>query len=153
MVMDLDDLRPRPGAKHRPKRVGRGYRSGHGGHESGRGTKGQGARSGVRMRPGFEGGQTPLWMRFPKRGFHNPLATEYAIVNVGLLDKHFSPGEEVTLDKLLAKGLVKDPKDGLKVLGEGELRKPLIVRAHKFSRTAKEKIEAAGGRAEEVAGA
>jgi len=92
-------------------------------------------------------------MRFPKRGFHNPLATEYAIVNVGLLDKHFSPGEEVTLDKLLAKGLVKDPKDGLKVLGEGELRKPLIVRAHKFSRTAKEKIEAAGGRAEEVAGA
>lgn len=150
MALDLDDLRPRPGAKPRPKRVGRGYGSGHGGHESGRGTKGQGARSGVRLRPGFEGGQTPLWMRFPKRGFHNPLAKEYAVVNVGLLEKHFSPGEEVTLERLLGLGLVKAPADGLKVLGQGELTKPLVVRAHGFSRTAKAKIEAAGGRAEEV---
>jgi large subunit ribosomal protein L15 len=150
MVLNLDDLRPLPGAKHRRKRVGRGYGSGHGGHESGRGTKGQGARSGVRMRPGYEGGQTPLWMRFPKRGFKNPFAKEYAIVNVGLLEKHFAPGEEVTPEKLMAKGLVKDLKEGVKILGEGELTKPLIVRAHKFSRAAKEKIEAAGGRTEEV---
>ncbi len=153
MALDLDDLRPRPGAKPRPKRVGRGCGSGHGGHASGRGTKGQGARSGVRLRPGFEGGQTPFWMRFPKRGFHNPLAKEYAIVNVGLLDKHFSPGEEVTLEKLRRLGLVKAPADGLKVLGQGALTKPLVVRAHGFSRTAKAKIEAAGGRAEEVPGA
>lgn len=153
MALDLDDLRPRPGAKPRPKRVGRGRGSGHGGHASGRGTKGQGARSGVRMRPGFEGGQTPFWMRFPKRGFHNPLAKECAIVNVGLLDEHFSPGEEVTLEKLRRLGLVKDPADELKVLGQGELTKPLVVRAHRFSRTAKAKIEAAGGKAEEVPGA
>jgi len=150
MVLNLDDLRPLPGAKRPRKRVGRGYGSGHGGHESGRGTKGQDARSGVRMRPGYEGGQTPLWMRFPKRGFKNPFAKEYAIVNVGLLEKHFAPGEEVTPEKLMAKGLVKDLKEGVKILGEGELTKPLIVRAHKFSRAAKEKIEAAGGRAEEV---
>jgi large subunit ribosomal protein L15 len=150
MTINLDDLRPAPGATHPPKRVGRGYGSGHGGHESGRGTKGQGARAGVRMRPGYEGGQTPLWMRFPKRGSRNPLAKEYAIVNVGILEKHFSPGEEVTLEKLMALGIVKDPKDGLKVLGEGTLTKPLIVRAKKFSRSAREKIEAAGGRAEEV---
>lgn len=150
MVPNLEDLRPTPGAKHRRKRVGRGHGSGHGGHESGRGTKGQGARAGVRMRPGYEGGQTPFWMRFPKRGFHNPLAREYAVVNVGLLDKHFSPGEEVTLARLQEKGLVKDPGDGLKVLGGGELTKPLVVRAHRFSRAAKEKIAAAGGHAEEV---
>lgn len=102
------------------------------------------------MRPGYEGGQTPLWMRFPKRGFHNPRAKEYATVNVGLLEEHFSPGEEVTLERLREKGLVKAPQGGLKVLGGGELRKPLIVRAHKFSRSARQKIEGAGGRAEEV---
>lgn len=150
MVKNLDDLRATPGAKKREKRVGRGYGSGHGGHESGRGTKGQNARAGVRMRPGFEGGQTPLWMRFPKRGFHNPLAKEYAEVNVGLLEKHFSPGEEVTPEKLLEKKIIKSLKDGVKILGEGELTKPLKVKAHKFSRTAKEKILRAGGQAEEV---
>ncbi len=150
MAKNLNDLRPAPGAKPRKKRVGRGYGSGHGGHESGRGTKGQKARAGVRMRPGYEGGQTPLWMHFPKRGFHNPLAKDYAVVNVGLLEKHFSPGEEVTPEKLWEKRLVRDIKDGVKILGGGELRKSLIVRAHKFSRTAKEKIAAAGGRAEEV---
>ncbi len=150
MMPKLDDLRPRRGAKHREKRVGRGYGSGHGGHESGRGTKGQGARAGVRMRPGYEGGQTPLWMHFPKRGFQNPLAQEYAVVNVGLLNEHFAPGEEVTLARLMEKGLVKDPRDGLKILGGGELTKPLVVRAHRFSKKAKEKIVAAGGRAEEV---
>jgi len=102
------------------------------------------------VRPGFEGGQTPFWMRFPKRGFKNPCRVEYAIVNVGQLEAHFEPGEVVTLEGLMARGIVKDPKDGLKVLGEGELTKALTVKAKKFSRAAREKILAAGGRAEEV---
>ena len=149
-MLRLSDLSPTPGSRHRRKRVGRGYSSGHGGHESGRGTKGQGSRSGVHVRPGFEGGQTPFWMRFPKRGFKNPCRVEYAIVNVGQLEAHFEPGEVVTLEGLMARGIVKDPKDGLKVLGEGELTKALTVKAKKFSRAAREKILAAGGRAEEV---
>lgn len=144
----LSDLRPAPGSKRRSKRVGRGYSSGHGGHESGRGTKGQNSRSGVTVRPGFEGGQTPFWMRFPKRGFHNVGRTEYAVVNLDLLEAHFGPGDEVTLDELLRRGLVKDPKAGLKVLGRGELRKPLVVKADRFSKSARQKVAAAGGRAE-----
>jgi len=149
-VLRLSDLRPTPGSRHRRKRVGRGYSSGHGGHESGRGTKGQGSRSGVHVRPGFEGGQTPFWMRFPKRGFKNPCRVEYAIVNVGDLEAHFEAGEVVTLEELMARGVVKDPKAGLKVLGEGELTKALTVKAKKFSSAAREKILAAGGVAEEV---
>ncbi|RLE31814.1 50S ribosomal protein L15 [Candidatus Acetothermia bacterium] len=148
--MGLHNLRPTPGARKREKRIGRGYGSGHGGHESTRGTKGQKSRSGGGMRPTFEGGQTPFWMRFPKRGFKNPLRIEYAIVNVGTLDKYFEAGEVVTPEALLSRGIVKDLKDGLKVLGAGELTKALTVRAHKFSKTAREKIEAAGGKAEEV---
>lgn len=100
------------------------------------------------MRPGYEGGQTPFWMRFPKRGFHNVARVEYAVVNVGELDARFEAGDEVSLAVLTHRGLIKDPKCGLKVLGEGELTKALVVRADRFSRTAKEKIEAAGGRAE-----
>ena len=146
----LSDLRPTPGSVHRRKRVGRGYSSGHGGHESGRGTKGQRSRSGVKLRPGYEGGQTPFWMRFPKRGFRNPTRREYAVVNVGQLDEHFQAGDVVTLEELMARGIVKDPKGGLKVLGEGELTKALTVKAAKFSRSAREKITAAGGVAEEV---
>ncbi|KUK26653.1 MAG: 50S ribosomal protein L15 [Acetothermia bacterium 64_32] len=130
--------------------MGRGYGSGHGGHESGRGTKGQGARAGVKVRPGFEGGQTPFWMRFPKRGFKNPCRVEYAVVNVGELGAHFEPGDVVTLEALMARGIVKDPKAGLKVLGEGELTKALTVKAKRFSRSAREKILAAGGKVEEV---
>ncbi|MCX7750451.1 MAG: 50S ribosomal protein L15 [Candidatus Bipolaricaulota bacterium] len=145
---NLSDLRPVPGSKRRPKRVGRGYSSGHGGHESGRGTKGQKSRSGVTVRPGFEGGQTPFWMRFPKRGFHNVARTEYAVVNVDELDARFAPGDVVTLDELLRRGVVKDPKAGLKVLGRGELTKALVVKADRFSKAARQKIEAAGGRAE-----
>lgn len=146
--MRLADLRPAPGSKRRPKRVGRGYSSGHGGHESGRGTKGQNSRSGVTVRPGFEGGQTPFWMRFPKRGFRNPSRVSYAVVNVGDLEQAFSAGDEVTLGALVARGLVKDPQGGLKVLGHGELTKALVVRADRFSTSARAKIEAAGGRAE-----
>jgi large subunit ribosomal protein L15 len=104
----------------------------------------------VRVRPAFEGGQTPFWMRFPKRGFKNPTRTEYAIVNLAQLEAHFQAGEVVSLEELMARGLVKDPKAGLKVLGKGELTKSLIVRARKFSRSAREKILAAGGQVEEV---
>ncbi|HAF70249.1 TPA: 50S ribosomal protein L15 [Candidatus Acetothermia bacterium] len=149
-MLRLSDLSPTPGSVRRRKRVGRGYGSGHGGHESGRGTKGQGARAGVKVRPGFEGGQTPFWMRFPKRGFKNPCRVEYAVVNVGELGAHFEPGDVVTLEALMARGIVKDPKAGLKVLGEGELTKALTVKAKRFSRSAREKILAAGGKVEEV---
>lgn len=147
-MLRLDNLRPTPGSKRGRKRVGRGYSSGHGGHECGKGTKGQNSRSGVTVRPGYEGGQTPFWMRFPKRGFHNVGRIEYAVVNVGDLDAQFAAGDEVSLDVLAARGLVKNPKCGLKVLGQGELTKALVVKADRFSQTAREKIEAAGGRAE-----
>lgn len=147
-MLRLDNLRPTPGSKRGAKRVGRGYSSGHGGHESGKGTKGQNARSGVTVRPGYEGGQTPFWMRFPKRGFHNVGRVEYAVVNVGDLDVLFEAGDEVSLEVLAARGVVKDPKSGLKILGQGELTKALMVTANRFSQRAREKIEAAGGRAE-----
>lgn len=149
-MLDVDNLRPAPGSKRRRKRVGRGYSSGHGGHESGRGTKGQKSRSGVTVRPAFEGGQTPFWMRFPKRGFSNPTRVEYAVVNIGDLDAHFSASDEVTPKALVARGLVKDPRCGIKVLGRGELTKALVVKAHRFSRAARDKILAAGGQVEEV---
>jgi len=146
----LNDLSPSRGSVKRRKRVGRGYGSGRGGHESGKGTKGQGSRSGVKHTPGFEGGQTPIWMRFPKRGFKNPSRVEYAVVNVEELDRRFEDGEEVSLEELMRRGVVRDPKDGLKVLGRGALTKSLTVRATQFSVTAREKISAAGGVAEEV---
>lgn len=146
-MLRLGNLRPTPGSKRGRKRVGRGYSSGHGGHESGRGTKGQNSRSGVTVRPGYEGGQTPFWMRFPKRGFHNASRVEYAVMNVGDLDVHFEAGDAVSLAVLLARGLVKDPKAGLKILGHGSLTKALVVKA-RVSQTAREKIEAAGGQVE-----
>lgn len=146
----IGNLKPCPGSSRGPKRVGRGYSSGHGGHESGRGTKGQNSRSGGTRRAGYEGGQTPIWMRFPKRGFHNPSRVEYALVNVGQLERRFEAGEEVTLQALVDKKVVKDPRGGLKVLGEGVLTKALVVKADRFSRAAQDKIEAAGGRAELV---
>lgn len=146
-MLRLDNLRPTPGSKKGRKRVGRGYSSGHGGHESGKGTKGQNSRSGVTVRPGYEGGQTPFWMRFPKRGFHNVTRVEYAVVNVGALDALFSAGDEVSLDVLVQRGVVKDPKRGLKILGQGELTKALVVKADRFSQAAREKIESVGGHA------
>ncbi len=146
----LDDLAPRAGSAKRRKRVGRGHGSGRGGHESGRGTKGQGSRSGVKQSPGFEGGQTPIWMRFPKRGFKNPSRVQYAVVNVAELEQRFEDGDEVSLEELVRREVVRDPKAGLKVLGRGELSKTLRVRASRFSRVAREKIVAAGGAAEEV---
>ena len=148
--MRLEDLRPTKGSRHRRKRVGRGYGSGLGGHESGRGTKGQNSRSGGGVRIGFEGGQTPIWMRFPKRGFRNFTRTEYGCVNVDTLDRLFSANAEIGPDALLETGLLKGRIKRVKILGRGELTKPLVVRAHRFTAEAKLKIEAAGGKAEVI---
>ncbi|WP_456341713.1 50S ribosomal protein L15 [Thermovibrio sp.] len=151
MGLELHNLAPNPGAVREKKRVGRGHGSGHG-KTSGRGQKGQKARSGWKggTRPGFEGGQTPLYMRFPKRGFSNaPFKKEYAIVNVGLLNERFEEGAEITPEVLREAGLVKKNLP-VKVLGDGELTKKFTVKAHKFSASAKEKIEAAGGSCEVI---
>lgn len=143
--MRLEELRPAKGARHRRKRVGRGNASGHG-NQSGRGTKGQKARAGVRMVPGFEGGQTPLWKRIPKRGFHNPHRKSYAWINLDLLERAFEAGTEVTPEVLRERGLLKGKRE-VKILGRGKLTKELVVRAHRFSHSAKAAIEAAGGQA------
>lgn len=131
------------------KRVGRGPGSGNG-KTSGKGHKGQNARSGGGVRPGFEGGQLPLFRRLPKRGFNNyEFRTEYAVVNVGDLND-FKDGSVIELKNLKESGLVKKEKDGIKILGSGELTKKLTVKANKFSSTAKEKIENAGGKIEVI---
>lgn len=148
--MRLEDLRPTTGSVHRRKRVGRGYSSGHGGHESGRGTKGQNSRTGGGVRLGFEGGQTPIWMRFPKRGFHNYTRIEYACVNLDTLERVFPENAQVTLQKLRERRIIKGRSKHLKILGRGELTKPLNVYAHRFTRAAKQKIEQAGGKAEVI---
>src|SRR5690625_1756288 len=132
--------------RQKRKRVGRGMSSGHG-KTSGRGQKGQKARSKVRV--GFEGGQTPLFQRLPKRGFTNVNRKEYAIVNLDTLNL-FEDGSEVTPELLVEKGVLSQLKDGLKVLGNGSVEKKLTVRAHKFSAAAKEAIEAAGGKTEVI---
>src|SRR5690606_41731532 len=137
--MKLHELKPAPGSKFARKRVGRGIGSGLG-KTSGRGQKGQKARSGGGVRIGFEGGQNPLYRRLPKRGFNNErFATEYAIVNLDKLNK-FADGTEVTPELLVAEKIVKNPKDGIKVLGNGDLTVKLTVKAHKFSQSAIEKI-------------
>ncbi|ADL06928.1 50S ribosomal protein L15 [Thermosediminibacter oceani] len=146
--MRLHDLKPAEGSRKRPKRVGRGIGSGHG-KTSTRGHKGQNARSGGGVRPGFEGGQMPLYRRLPKRGFTNIFKKEYAIVNVKDLNV-FEENTRVTPELLVEKGLIKQVKDGVKILGDGELKVKLEVVAHAFSGSAKEKIEAAGGKAEVI---
>ena len=144
--MKLHELSPAPGSVKEAFRKGRGAGSGNG-KTAGKGHKGQNARSGGGVRLGFEGGQLPLYRKLPKRGFKNRFATEYAIVNVAALNV-FEDGETVTLDKLMAAGIVRKSLDGLKVLGNGEITKKLTVEATVFSATAKEKIEAAGGKTE-----
>jgi len=144
----LNDLKPAPGASRARKRVGRGTGSGLG-KTSGRGHKGQNARSGGGVRPGFEGGQMPLQRRLPKRGFNNIFKKEYAEVNVSSLNV-FPDGSEVTPDDLLAARIIRHVKDGVAVLGNGELTKQLTVRAQRFSKSAVEKIEANGGKAEVI---
>lgn len=146
--MKLHEIQAPPGANKRTKRVGRGPGSGHG-KTSTRGHKGQKAHSGGGVRPGFEGGQMPLQRRLPKRGFTNIFKKEYAIVNVQDLNV-FDDGTEVTVELLKDAGMVKGVKDGVKVLGNGELEKKLTVKAHRFSRQAEEKIVARGGKAEVI---
>ena len=147
--MRQDNLSPPPGSKHARKRVGRGDGSGHGTY-SGRGSKGQKSRSGYKMRPGFEGGQLPLIKRLPrKRGFVNIFRIEYNIVNIDKLNI-FESGSEVTPEKLLAAGLIKSLRKPIKILANGDISQPFVVKANKFSAAAKAKIEAAGGKAEEV---
>lgn len=142
--MNLSDLRPPAGQKHSRKRVGRGMGSGHG-KTSTRGHKGQHAGTGFSQKRGFEGGQMPLHRRLPKRGFTNIFKKEFAIVNVGRLDK--LEGDFFTPDRLLEMGVIHKLGDGLKVLGTGELKRPMRVEAHHFSKSAAEKIQAAGGAA------
>jgi large subunit ribosomal protein L15 len=141
--MKLSDLRPAPGSNKKRKRVGRGDGSGHG-KTSGRGHKGQGARSGGGTRPGFEGGQMPLQRRLPKRGFHNPFRVEMTVINLEQLEA-FPSGSEVTPEVLAEKGLVRGKDAKIKVLGTGGLTKSLRVKAHASSAKAREKIEACGG--------
>ena len=148
--MRPEDLRPTRGSTHRRKRVGRGYGSGRGGHESGKGTKGQNSRSGGGVRLGFEGGQTPIWMRFPKRGFRNYTRVDYACINVDTLGERFDANADIGIEALRDAGLLKGRIERVKILGRGELTKPLAVRAHRFSAEAKRKIEAAGGKAEVI---
>jgi large subunit ribosomal protein L15 len=145
--MSLNKIRPPKGAKHPKKRLGRGYGSGHGKTAS-RGHKGAKSRSGHRFKRGFEGGQMPLHRRVPKRGFHNPFRVEYAVVNLDTLGEVFDAGSAVTPDVLRERGLIRDSRAKIKVLGRGDLKKKLTVQAHKFSGTAAEKIAAAGGTTE-----
>ncbi|NPV66545.1 MAG: 50S ribosomal protein L15 [Anaerolineae bacterium] len=146
--MKLHDLRPNPGAKKKKTRIGRGIAAG-GGKTSGRGTKGQGARSGPNKGLYFEGGQLPLARRLPfKRGFNNIFRIEYQEVNLDALAERFESGATVTPASLAERGLIRDAQRPVVVLGRGELDKPLTVQAHRFSSAAQQKIEAAGGRVE-----
>lgn len=146
--MKLHELRPAEGARKAPKRVGRGTGSGLG-RNAGKGEKGQRSRSGGGVRPGFEGGQNPLYRRLPKRGFTNIFAKTYVEINVERLNV-FENGTEVTPELLLSKGFASKLMDGVKILGNGELQKSLTIKATKFSKTAIEKIEAAGGKVEVI---
>ena len=146
--MKLHELRAVPGATKAPKRKGRGTATGQG-KTAGRGMNGQKSRSGGGVRPGFEGGQMPLYRRIPKRGFTNIWRTEYTVLNVEDLNR-FEEGTVVTPELIKEAGMAKQVKDGIKILGSGNIEKNLTVQAHKFSKTAVEKIEAAGGKAEVI---
>ena len=147
--MKLHELSPVAGSKKSAKRIGRGHGSGWG-KTAGKGHKGQKARAGHGMRPGFEGGQMPLQRRIPKRGFNNIFAKEIVIVNLASLEKKFENGATVDTAALIKAGIVKNSFDGVKILSNGTLTKSLTVKANAFSKSAKEKIEAAGGKAEVV---
>lgn len=146
--MNLSQLSPVEGSKKTRTRVGRGHGSGYG-KTAGRGHDGQNARSGGGVRPGFEGGQMPLYRRLPKRGFTNRNSLDIVGINLSMLDR-FEDGSTVTVASLIEAGIIKNPRDGVKILGNGEITKKLVVQANAFSASAKGKIEAAGGKAEEV---
>jgi large subunit ribosomal protein L15 len=148
--MKIYDLQPGLGANRQAFRKGRGHGSGNG-KTGGRGHKGQKARSGGGVRPGFEGGQTPLYRRMPKRGFgRKRWALVYAEINLHIIDEHFNDGDVVNLDTLTEKGLVRKEFDGLSILGSGELTKKVTIQATRFTKTAAEKIAQAGGKAEVI---
>ena len=144
--MKLHELKPAAGSKKAPKRIGRGTGSGLG-RNAGKGEKGQNARSGGGVRPGFEGGQMPLYRRLPKRGFKNPFSKEFVCINLDRLNI-FENGTEITPEVLLERRVISKVLDGVKILGNGTLEKSLTVKGCKFSKSAKEKIEAAGGKVE-----
>ena len=148
MAVNLSNLRPPRGSRHRKVRVGRGMGSKLG-KTAGAGNKGQKSRKGFSRRPGFEGGQMPLHRRIPKRGFHNPFSATFAVINIERLNV-FSAGEVVTPQLLAERGLLRQAARPVKILGEGELKAALNVRAHAFSRSAEEKITRAGGRVERL---
>lgn len=146
MALGLNNLKPAPGSTHKKKRVGRGPGSGLG-KTAGRGHKGQKSRSGYSSRPGFEGGQMPLQRRLPKRGFTNIFKKEWIEIGLAKIEASFNAGDEVTPEILHERGLIKKAKHDLVILGSGELTKALNVSSHRFTKTAKEKIEKAGGTA------
>ena len=150
--MDLSNLKPADRSKHAKKRIGRGHGTGQG-TQAGRGHKGAQSRSGYSFKRGFEGGQMPLHRRIPKRGFHNPFRTEYAVVNLDTLSERFPDGTVVTPELLHEHGLITQTRRPIKVLARGDVSKKLTVRAHKFSGKAAEKIAAAGGATEVIGGA
>lgn len=148
--MKINELKPAPGSKKRAKRIGRGLGSGHGRYAT-RGIKGQKARSGGAKGAGFEGGQMPLQRRIPKRGFSNaPFKKEYAIVNLKDINKIIDEVDIITPEILLQKGIIKDLKDGLKILGDGEIKKSITVKTHAISKSALQKILSAGGKVEAI---
>ena len=146
--MKLHELAPAPGSKKVRTRVGRGLGSGLG-KTSGKGHKGQKARAGGGVRPGFEGGQKPLYLRLPKRGFHNKFGKDFVEINVGDLER-FEAGTEINIVTLIEVGMVKKVRDGLRILGNGEISKALTIKANGFSKSAMEKIQAAGGKVEVI---
>jgi len=151
MAISLNSLRPAKGSIHKKKRVGRGPGSGLG-KTAGRGEKGQKSRSGYSRKIGFEGGQMPLHRRLPKRGFTNIFKKKWLEVSLAALDKHFNADEEITPELLHNRGIIKKAKHDVVVLGNGEISKPLRVSAHRFTKSAREKIEKAGGAVMEIAG-
>jgi len=151
MAISLNSLRPAKGSTHKKKRVGRGPGSGLG-KTAGRGEKGQKSRSGYSRKIGFEGGQMPLHRRLPKRGFTNIFKKRWVEISLAALDRHFAENDEITPEVLHTRGLIKKAKHDVVVLGTGEISKPLRVSAHRFTKSAKEKIEKAGGAAVQIAG-
>lgn len=151
MAISLNSLRPAKGSTHKKKRVGRGPGSGLG-KTAARGEKGQKSRSGYSRKIGFEGGQMPLHRRLPKRGFTNIFKKQWLEISLTALDRHFGENDEITPEVLHNRGLIKKAKHDVVVLGTGEISKPLRVSAHRFTKSAKEKIEKAGGAAVQIAG-
>src|SRR5215218_56132 len=149
MALSLNNLKPAKGSTHKKKRVGRGPGSGLG-KTSGRGHKGQKSRSGYSSRPGFEGGQMPLQRRLPKRGFTNIFKKQWLEISLAKLEENFNAGDEITPEILHNRGLIKKAKHDLVILGSGEISKALKISAHRFTKTAKDKIEAAGGSATQI---